>query len=457
MEGENKVRKALDIGDLLDSENSSPKAATPKREDSKDALWGPDISLEGKEEENPFQIQEQQVQIPQETKPVFENMALENSLDIDNEPDQLARLPTIQLPLNISPVKTENLSAASSIKSSIPKSRLVPTPAVIDPIHYKLPTRRWIDPVNFSDIPALDPLNDTITKIFGNVHSSQRPNRIKMSLEQALEYEDPYDPLIKSFNWRQVALLARNDLISTHPADVKDIMHLWYVRWSAMIKLKLYDLIQSEIDKLKANELQEMMYELYPDIFPDQSGQMVSFEVLCLIAHLPSLKGNHHESIHRIYKLMYPQRPWDFIPDNTQHYQLVLYVVCLLIQISDLVLAASVLNELLQEHESDPHMWSMLGRLYLQAGDLETAKEIFFKVESMLGLPQSTEFQKLPEYPQPELILSQRGFYYFAIGDYNEALNQFTQLLTTCPEYDSAKNNVAICQLYAGNVSQASR
>ncbi|KAJ3276378.1 Trafficking protein particle complex subunit 12 [Terramyces sp. JEL0728] len=455
MEGESKVRKTLDVGDLMDSENSSPKVVTPKREDSKDAIWEPDISLEGKEEENPFQIQEQTA--PVETKPEFETIASENSLDMDNEPDQLTRLPTIQLPINISPVKTENLSAASSIKSSIPKSRLTPLPAVIDPIHYKLPTRRWIDPLNFSDIPNLDPLNDTVVKLFGNVHSTQRPNRAKMTMEQALEFEDPYDSLAKSFNWRQIAALARNDIISTHPADVKDIMQLWYVRWSAMIKLKLYDLIQVEMDKLKVNDLQEMLYELYPDVFPDQTGQMISFDLLCLIAHLPSLKGNHHESIHRLYKLIYPQKAWDFKPDHNQNYQLVLFVVCLLIQIPDLILASSVLNELLQESHSDPFLWSMLGRLYLQTGDLESAKSIFIKVENMLGLSTSEEFTKLAEYPQPDLILSQRGFYYFAVGNYSEALEQFTQLLTTCPEYDPAKNNVAICQLYVGNVSQAAR
>lgn len=260
-------------------------------------------------------------------------------------------------------------------------------------------------------------------------------------------------------SWRSVAQLARNDIISTHPIEVDQIMKLWYIRWSALVKLKLYDVIQAEVDKLSASDLQSLCYNDYQDIFPEKRGTMLTFDLLLLISNLPSYKGNHHESIHKLYKLLYAQKPYDFRPTKENHFKILLNVVKLLVKIPDIPLALSLLLNLINDQPENVDLWAIYGRLQLQIGDFDNAKISFDKVclvnevEALLGIQSN---QSLPsDFPRAELVLAQRGFILFSQDKFAEALGFFTDLLTLMPDSPSAINNVAICHLYAGNVGQA--
>jgi hypothetical protein len=100
--------------------------------------------------------------------------------------------------------------------------------------------------------------------------NTAKPARKLMTIEEALEHPDAYQALIESNSMRAVAQLARNDLIATHPLQVDRIMHLWFVRWWAMLRLSLFDAIKLEADKLNVFEAQELVYEAYPQFFPDR-------------------------------------------------------------------------------------------------------------------------------------------------------------------------------------------
>jgi tetratricopeptide (TPR) repeat protein len=242
-------------------------------------------------------------------------------------------------------------------------------------------------------------------------------------------------------------------------------MKLWHIRWTALLKLKLYDIIIAEMDKLKFSDMQDLIFENYKDVFPDRHGQMISFDCLFLMCRIPSLKGNYHESIHKVYKLLYPQKPWDYRPTAEQHRKLTFFVVNLLTKLPDYPMATKLLFSILKYQDKDMEIWSTLGRLQLQQGDIDGAirsfikvLEILIQVESLLGLCSSDEstFVNLPTtFARPDLVLSQRGFVLFAQDKYVEALQYFTELLTLLPDNPSVMNNVAVCHLYSGNVGQA--
>ena len=157
-------------------------------------------------------------------------------------------------------------------------------------------------------------------------------------------------------------------------------MKFWHLRWTALLKLKLYEVIQTEMEKVKFTEFQEMVYESYKDIFPDKQGLMISFDCLFIMCKLPSLRGNHHESIHKVYRLLYPQKPWDFKPTKEQHLKLVLLAVHLLTQLPDYPLASKLLKEVLKSNNDNVELWSTLGRMQLQQGDIFSAIKSFIHV-----------------------------------------------------------------------------
>ncbi|KAJ3344149.1 Trafficking protein particle complex subunit 12 [Kappamyces sp. JEL0680] len=237
-------------------------------------------------------------------------------------------------------------------------------------------------------------------------------------------------------------------------------MRLWSIRWSALIQLRQFDIVQTEMDKLKATDLQEMCYENYPDVFGTKKGTMVSFDILLLMATLDSHKGNHHDAIHRLFKLVYPVNAWDFHPSADQHVRILLHVVSVLVKIPDYVLALKLAGTVSAQYPENVDLLSMIGRLHLQIGDLDSAEALFMQVEQLLGLPPSvkgSDFSRLPNtFPRPDLVLSQRAFLLFAQDKINNAMEYFTELLTLMPESDSAINNLAMCHLYCGNVGQGS-
>jgi hypothetical protein len=186
------------------------------------------------------------------------------------------------------------------------------------------------------------------------------------------------------FSWRNVAQLARNDLIACHPTEVDEIMRLWFLRWTALLKLKLYDIILQESEKLKISEMQDLSFSSFPDVFPEYSGTMLTFDILVLLAKVPSFKGNHNDSIHKLYRLLYPQKAWDFRPDKIEHYRILLHVISVLTLMPDLPLAISLTETIALEFPDNVDMLAMLGRLQLQVGDIQSAFEQFQKVNLFL-------------------------------------------------------------------------
>jgi hypothetical protein len=57
---------------------------------------------------------------------------------------------------------------------------------------------------------------------------------------------------------------------------------------------------------------------------------------------------------------------------------------------------------------------------------------------------------------RPDLVLSHRGCFHLAQDQFTDAITSFIELARLYPDSVSAVNNLALCHLFSGNVSQAS-
>ena len=95
-----------------------------------------------------------------------------------------------------SSTRSINRSAPTVKQYASNSARLNPTPPQVLPIHFNLPTRKWVDVNTFSDIPVVDKLSETISKAFSHQPSNQRPQKIVLTVSKALDSPDPYATLI---------------------------------------------------------------------------------------------------------------------------------------------------------------------------------------------------------------------------------------------------------------------
>ena len=147
-----------------------------------------------------------------------------------------------------------------------------------------------------------------------------------------------------------------------------------------MAKLKLFDQIEIEMEKSKISEWDIFDFSKYEDLFPGQIGSMLSFEILLFYCKISSLKGNHHESIYRLYKLLYSNSESHYKLSKQEFQTIVLEIANVLLRLPDYQSAALLLQEFLSKDDKNVEYWSALGRLHLQSGLLNQAKECFEKV-----------------------------------------------------------------------------
>ncbi|KAI8811591.1 hypothetical protein BJ742DRAFT_736529 [Cladochytrium replicatum] len=342
----------------------------------------------------------------------------------------------------------------------------------VDPRYFKLPTRRWIDLSIFYDVPTIDPVMDVMGKAMPTEASRYQRRILKMEdVDVATEGGTmwlAFGKLIAANSWRGVALLARKKLIACHPGQVDEIMWLWFFRFIALSKLNLLELAQLEIDKLGEFDSPELRFEMYPDLFPSgedgkpRQGWMVSFELRVFHAKLPGLRGNVMESINRLYKLMFEYRVELSNNDISAQEALSLHsrlgvlqtlVVNHLLELRDTSLALEVTGALLKGTGRNPDALSAQGRTFLQLGDIPAARAAFAEVQKLVDSPDFKPGGAPPN--RPDLVLMNLGFLHMAEGEFEQAVSVLTELLTMDPQNAVAVNNLAVCQLYMGNVGQA--
>ena len=193
----------------------------------------------------------------------------------------------------------------------------------------------FLDPNNFSDIPARDSVQDLAFKNFGG-----DSNRKLLSIAdvQNLPEKKAFSKLIDAGCFRAAAQLARSRLTSKNPeiinpTRVDDINRLWHIRLTCLINLKAWEIAQYEMEKigipldrnidpavsletlwLKKNGIAGTSnFEYYPTLFPNRTGSLVSFDLRNAHALWPSFRGNYTQSLDRLYALAFNCRRQSFL------------------------------------------------------------------------------------------------------------------------------------------------
>ncbi|KAJ3117326.1 Trafficking protein particle complex subunit 12 [Nowakowskiella sp. JEL0407] len=354
-------------------------------------------------------------------------------------------------PLDPNPLKPPTKKSTHTRTASQPQ---------VDAKYYKLPTKRWIDITVFYDIPPVDPVLDLLSK-----HA--RPETTRQRKLKSFE-DNESDPtalsiFLKTNSWRAVAKLARKRLLACHPGQIDEIMRLWFLRLTAMVRLKLYEVVALELERLGEFDAPELVYEKYPDVFPGRSGKMVSLELFLFSAQFPGVKGGEYlESVNRIYKIIYPLKFLYAGLERVDERREVVWtqlgvcqmaVINNLLELKDYETAIELMRGVIEEYGVNPDILSALGRIYMQLGDIVSAKNTFARVEQIV-MQQHVDGQRMA-WNRPDLVLMNRAYLHMAENDWESSTSLLTELLTIDPSNAVAVNNLAVSQLYMGNVGQA--
>ncbi|XP_064487185.1 trafficking protein particle complex subunit 12-like [Ornithodoros turicata] len=248
-------------------------------------------------------------------------------------------------------------------------------------------------------------------------------------------------------------------------------LQLWYTRLALFVKLRKFPLAEVEAEAFGSLDKPDLYYEFYPDTFPGKKGSMVPFSFRLLLAELPQFQGNHHTALNNLYRLLeVVHRILANLTNGTaedgslldvgeqvrqasiklwEERECKVYFAilnCVLSQ-KDYVVAIKVAR-LLLEHNSGrrPQLYSAIGRIYLQFGDVETAQGQFHKAE---GLYQNMGLEGRLE------ILLNKGMIALALNNYSEAYQHYEDASKLQPKNPLFVNNMAVCLLYMGRLQDA--
>ncbi|KAH7047176.1 hypothetical protein BKA57DRAFT_395382 [Linnemannia elongata] len=255
-------------------------------------------------------------------------------------------------------------------------------------------------------------------------------------------------------SWRAMTRYTRSQILMTPSDHILELINLWYARLLALVKLGQYEMAQAELDQLGDLHGPQYRYENYA---PDSRGCMVPFEMLVLRARLQGYLGDTYEAIDQLYDLIMRSKKvlnddllgikqWQDIAG-----QLHLMVLNYLVELKDYPAATKHARDLSKKYPLDVNFQSGLGRLYLQLGDLVRAEEVFKEVETMVKSHRSEAEQA---HFRLQLTMNQ-ALLAVTQGQWLSAKAAFEEVLAQEPENLAATNNLAVCELYAGQLNEA--
>ncbi|KAG0046539.1 Trafficking protein particle complex subunit 12 [Gryganskiella cystojenkinii] len=335
-------------------------------------------------------------------------------------------------------------------------------------------------PNMFHEITMSDAMNDLMVR---HIPAEQRTLRDWNALTEAEQRQASRSEILHELtinnSWRAMTRYTRSQILATPSDRIVDLINLWYARLLALTKLGQYEMAQAELDQLGDLRGPQYRFESYPpDAFSnsnsfqtneqrqagvDRRGSIVPFEMLVLKARLQGHLGDVYEAIDQLYDLILLCKKFEAIcrvGDDTEGErqwqrltgQLHLMVLNYLIDLRDFAAATKHARDLAQRYPQDINFHSGLGRLYLQLGDVDTARIVFQGVESMVKKLETDA--KVQSHVKLQLTMN-RALLAVAMGEWIPAKTAFEEVLSQEPENLVATNNLAVCDLYAGQLNEA--
>ena len=241
------------------------------------------------------------------------------------------------------------------------------------------------------------------------------------------------------------------ELLNCSEMNIKTI-RLWTLRFSLLLKLKLYSTAEVEMAMFGNLDNCDLYYSFYPNEFPEQKGSIIpwSFRLLWSILplHCPTV-GGLYGALDRMYGLVYhlDQALLAGLP-YLQEQRVIQYKTCLLVQVAGALAGSGSIQPaiklLKQIRASQPNMTVSVSnaiiRLYYQVGNIYKGEQLLAEVQSKL-----TEEEREMN----------NGFKCIAHGEYNEAYQHFARVVNLNPCNTVASINGAVCLLYLGRLGDS--
>ncbi|XP_045128196.1 trafficking protein particle complex subunit 12-like [Portunus trituberculatus] len=248
-------------------------------------------------------------------------------------------------------------------------------------------------------------------------------------------------------------------------------IQLWFTRIALLVKLRRFSLAEVECQYFNDLDAPDLYFEFYPELYGGRKGSMVPFGFRLLVAELPQHLGKHTQALDRLNALL---RTCNEIIKNlnnglsedgtslemtnnmrddslklwrTRRHRVMYSITNCAVSLKDFRLAGSLIERLIQEDpNSAAGLYSALGRLCLQLGDVTAAQETF---------NQYFEHSLPPPHHDPVQGLLHSAYVSIAQNAFKDAAEILQQAHKINPSNGLVINNYGVCLMYTGRVSEA--
>ncbi|XP_078486641.1 trafficking protein particle complex subunit 12-like [Ciona intestinalis] len=258
---------------------------------------------------------------------------------------------------------------------------------------------------------------------------------------------------------------------ATQPSENSPVsLQWWHARLSLLIRLKLYELSETEINQFGDFDKADLYFGFYPDLYPGKRGSMVPFSMRVLHAQFPLHNNKPDEALGRLYalqdtckkilhnlncgktedgsvgELKSEDRESSIKLWRERSKSLFYCIGNALLQNREYEAAIKTYDHILTSNGGDAvYLQSGIGRALLQLGSIKSAQHRFTKAEQAANDD--------PKYKSQ--LLMNRAFLYLGASNWKEALVQFNEVLKLDPQNLEALNNKSVCLLYLCRLKDA--
>ncbi|XP_006811107.2 trafficking protein particle complex subunit 12-like [Saccoglossus kowalevskii] len=277
-----------------------------------------------------------------------------------------------------------------------------------------------VDP-NLLTMPAVlmeetqgDPVKELVHKFMGEQESNKRQ---VLTLDTVSQNEEGLQQLIAAGCYRSAIDLTARILdrynqgigaLGKQSLNTPLTLQIWFTRISLMMKLRLFSAAEAEIESFGNLDRPDLFFEFYPDLYPGKRGSMVPFSFRVLHAEIPQYNSKAQETIDKLYylhaivtkiisnlesglaedgsgiELSDENRKASLNLWNSRLIRVLYSIGNCLVFMKDYNQASNVYKELMtKEVKNAVLLWSGIGRLHLQLGDVKSAEKCFKEVETI--------------------------------------------------------------------------
>nr|CAG4640765.1 EOG090X0439 [Eulimnadia texana] len=322
------------------------------------------------------------------------------------------------------------------------------------------------------DNPDGDPLGEMLRHYDGDAAAA---NRTVLTADSVTQDDRGIRQLIQVGFFRAAINLCGRLLTaygqgSSRPAQVtKHTPHslqLWFTRLALLVKTEQFGVAETEAAAFGDLNSADLLFQFYPELYGNRKGSMVPFGMRLLLAQLPSLVGRISETQQKLHQILRTVRQilqnidtfagdknsptdletarklWESRERTVNH-----YLINSTILQRDYRSAIRLLQQQLEvPAESKASLLSVLGRVYLQFGDVKSAQAAFHQAADLRD-------KCLPADNVASLV--DAALVAIAQNAFTEAHRLLEQALLLDPQNPLVINNKAVCLLYMGQMQQA--